>query len=110
MAAVLNRVTKEYRRRANTPDFDTDPDYIIAPNLTGLVDAEGYPTVLTRYWKITGDVVSEMTQGEKDVVDAAAAAASKAATRLTIQLRSPDGNVWDVGVDDTGNLTPVKQP
>lgn len=70
MADVLNRTTKEYLTSQNTPDFDV-LDWIINPDLSGVV---GVPI---RYWKIVGDVVSEMTKPEKDAVDAALAAAQE---------------------------------
>jgi hypothetical protein len=63
MAAVLNRTTKQLLSSVNTPDYSTT-DWIINPNLSGVM---GVPV---EYWKITGDVVSEMDQAEKDAVDA----------------------------------------
>lgn len=64
MANVLNRTTKQYITSANTPDYPT-ADWIINPDLSGV---SGVPS---KYWKITGDVVTEMNQTEKDAVDAA---------------------------------------
>jgi len=68
MADVLNRTTLQYLRSVNTPDFPV-LDWVINPDLTAVV---GVPQ---KYWKLTGDIVSEMTQPEKDAVDAAEAAA-----------------------------------
>lgn len=62
MADVLHRTTKELRKSIHTPDFPT-ATWIINPDLSGV---QG---VSVKYWKITGDVVSEMTQAEKDAVD-----------------------------------------
>lgn len=59
MANVLNRTTKVYLESVSTPDFDP-ADYIINPDLSAV---EGIPS---KFWKITGDAVSEMSQAEKD--------------------------------------------
>lgn len=63
MASVLNKITKQYIRSVHTPDFSPS-DWIVNPDLSAV---EGVPV---EYWKITGDVVSEMNQSEKDAVDA----------------------------------------
>lgn len=63
MATVLNRTTKQLLASVNTPDFPT-VDWIINPDLSAVA---GVPV---EYWKIVGDVVSEMNQSEKDAVDA----------------------------------------
>lgn len=70
MAAVLHRVTKQYLPSANTPDYPTQ-DWIINPNLSAVIGFD------SRYWKINGDTVSLMTQGERDAVDAAALVAAR---------------------------------
>lgn len=64
MAAVLHRTTLQYLPSANTPDYPVI-DWIINPDLSAVIG------VANKYWKVTGDVVSEMTQGEKDAKDAA---------------------------------------
>ena len=63
MASVLNRTTREYRRSVNTPEYPVQ-DWIIDPDLSAVT---GVPS---RYWVITGDVVTEMDQAAKDAVDA----------------------------------------
>lgn len=63
MANVLNRITGEYLKSVNTPDYSTT-DWIINPDLSRVV---GVPV---RYWKITEDLVSEMSETEKQDVDA----------------------------------------
>ncbi|GAI73648.1 unnamed protein product [marine sediment metagenome] len=62
MSDVLHRTTKEQRFSVNTPDYSV-VDWIINPDLSGVT---GVPK---KYWLITGDVVSEMNQAQKDVVD-----------------------------------------
>jgi len=82
MADVLNRTTLQYLRSVNTPDYPT-VDWVINPDLTPVV---GVPQ---KYWKLTGDILSEMTQPEKDAVDAAEAAAvllTKADAQQTEEL------------------------
>lgn len=66
MADVLHRQTLELRRSVNTPDFPSE-DWAINPDLSAVAN------VAQRYWKLTGDVVSEMSTEEKAAVDAALA-------------------------------------
>ncbi len=63
MSDVVNRTTLEYRRSVNTPDFPS-ADWIINPDLSAIL------TVPQKHRKINGDLVVEMTQSEKDAVDA----------------------------------------
>ncbi len=72
MADVINRTTLEFLKSQHTPDFPV-ADWIINPDLSAL---SGVPA---KYWKIVADTVVEMTQTEKDAVDAAAAVAATAA-------------------------------
>ena len=67
MASVLNRTTKAYRQSANTPDYPTQ-DWIHNPDMSAV---EGFPS---KYWIITGDIVTLMDQAARDAVDAAEAA------------------------------------
>ena len=65
MGTFLHRTTKQLF--VSTPPGDLQEplgNYISAPDLSAV---EG---VSSRYWTITGDVVSEMGQTEKDAVDA----------------------------------------
>jgi hypothetical protein len=64
MADVVHRTTVEYRTSVHTPDYPTET-WIINPDLSSLTE------VPWRYWKVVGDAVVEMTQGEKDAVDLA---------------------------------------
>lgn len=63
MSDVVNRTTKQYFKSVNTPDFPA-ADWIINPDLTALI---GVPS---KYWNISGDTITEMSQAEKDQVDA----------------------------------------
>ena len=74
MANVLNRTTKEFRRSVNTPDFPVE-NWIINPDLSSLIETD------SKYWVIEGDTVRDMTDVEKDVVDANEASATEAAAK-----------------------------
>lgn len=64
MPNYLHRTTKRYLQSVSPASLpEPVEDYIFMPDLSAV---EGVPA---RYWKITGDVVSEMAQGEKDTVD-----------------------------------------
>ena len=62
MANVLHRTTFEYKLSVNTPDFPIGT-WVINPDLSPV---SGVPK---KYWKLTGDILSEMSAGEKSVVD-----------------------------------------
>jgi len=64
MSDVIHRTTLEQRVSVNTPDYPVE-EWIINPDLSAV---QG---VAKKYWKIVGDDVQEMTQTEKDAVDAA---------------------------------------
>lgn len=64
MGRFVNRTTKAYVPRGHTPDFPVE-DWIQNPNLDNVIG------VAEKYWKITGDKITEMSQAEKDVVDLA---------------------------------------
>lgn len=73
MANVLNRTTKQYITSANTPEYPVEA-WIIEPDMSTVV---GYPS---QYWIITGNVVTLMSQAERDAVDATALNASRDAS------------------------------
>ena len=64
MARAIHRTIYNYLRSVHTPDFDP-ADWLINPDLSGV---SGVPE---KYWKVSGDSVVEMSQAEKDAVDAA---------------------------------------
>ena len=61
---VLNRTTKAYRRSVNTPDFPT-VDWIHSPDMSAVTGWD------SKYWIITGDIVTLMDLAARDAVDAA---------------------------------------
>ena len=65
MGNYLHRTTKQYLT-STSPASLPEPlaNYIDEPDLSAVA---GVPN---RYWIITGDVVTEMSQGEKDALDA----------------------------------------
>jgi hypothetical protein len=64
MANVLHRVTKSYVVSVNTPEFSVG-EWIHNPDLSAVV---GFSS---KYWVVTGDVVTLMDQAARDAVDAA---------------------------------------
>ncbi len=70
MANVLNRTTKQFIPSANTVEYPVE-DWIINPDMSAVV---GQPS---KYWTISGDTVSLMSQGERDAVDAALIASAR---------------------------------
>jgi len=72
MGNFLNRTTKAYYPSRDPNELPGDiGDYIFEPDLSVVV---GVPS---KYWNIIGETVSEMTQAEKDAVDAALLSASR---------------------------------
>ena len=69
MITILNRKTLHTMQIRDMLEFDRlgplRSDWVLAPDLS---EVNG---VSKKYWKLTGDVVSEMSQPEKDAVDAA---------------------------------------
>jgi len=66
MPNYLHRTTKVYQTSVSTIDLiEPVGNYIQDPDLTAVV---GFPSI---YWTITGDIVTLMTQGQRDAVDAA---------------------------------------
>lgn len=63
----------EYLESVNTPDYSSDPDCIVNPNVSAVL---GVPR---RYWKRSGSSVLEMSAAEKAAVDAAEATLKDAA-------------------------------
>ena len=56
MSNILNKLTKQYLRSVNTPDFSPD-EWLINPIL---------PECDQKFWLIEGDSIREMTPAEKD--------------------------------------------
>lgn len=66
MGNFLHRTTKVYLQSVPYNELPEPlANYISMPDLSAV---EGVPS---KYWIITGDIVTEMNQAEKDVVDAA---------------------------------------
>ena len=74
MANVINRITKQYLKSVNTPDYPVN-EWIINPVLPDCDPSE---------WVIEGDTVRETTQAEKDakIAEKAAKEAEKTAKEL----------------------------
>jgi len=91
MANVLNRTTKEFRRSVNTPDFPVE-NWIINPDMSSLIETN------PKYWVVEGDTIRDMTDVEKDVVDANEASAAESVAKTAAKA------VID-GVDPVMNKT-----
>ncbi len=75
MPAWVHRTTKEYLRSVPAAELpEAIANYIEESAEAATLYAAGVPNI---YWKISGDIVSEMTQAEKDAVDAAALQAQR---------------------------------
>ena len=74
MANVINRITKQYLKSVNTPDYPL-AEWIINPVLPDCEPSE---------WVIEGDTVRETTQAEKDakIADKLAKEAERKAKEL----------------------------
>ncbi len=59
MSTVVNKTNFTVIRNANTPDF-MDGNWLINPII---------PNCASKYWKLVGETLEEMTQAEKDEVD-----------------------------------------
>ena len=72
MPNYLHRTTKQYLRSVSPNDLpESEVNYIFMPDLSAVAGVPNY------YWVITGDVVSEMSQGEMDAYDAGVLSASR---------------------------------
>ena len=72
MGDFLHRITKQHLISTSPNDLlEPIGKYISNPDLSAVA---GFPS---RYWVITGDVISLMSQAEQDVVDAAVESARR---------------------------------
>ena len=62
MSNVLNRINKKFLQSVNTPEY-SGVDWIINPDLSGV---EGFDS---KYWVITGDVITLMEKSARDSID-----------------------------------------
>lgn len=100
MARVLHRITKEYRKRANTPDYPK-LDWIINPDLSAVA---GFAP---EYWTITGDLITLMPTAQRTAVDVAARTLYRevASRALGDKLRAVVQAINDGSLVPGGNLT-----
>jgi DNA/RNA endonuclease G (NUC1) len=88
MAHFLHRTTKRLEISVSTP-LVLDPNKIKNPDLTGLFDFRTRTILVPKhFWKIVGDVVSEMSPGEKATVRAARLAARKTLKKSLIDKKT----------------------
>ncbi len=98
---ALNRDTLELRRSVNDPLFLDPPWLRIEP---GSGNATLLATVPRKYLKLTGDVLSELSQAEKDAVDAAALAAARDAVADALEQQEDILRAFMLIVIDEFNL------
>ena len=65
VAVFRSNQTPQYLTSVNTPDYSGDPDVIINPDISGIIN------VPQKYWKRDGILVKEMTLAEKNTVEVA---------------------------------------
>ncbi len=75
MSNVFHIVTGVYRESVHTPDYSSDPDWLINPDT---------PKCERKYWTADGQAVVEMDAAEKAVVDAADADRGELVTRAAM--------------------------
>lgn len=54
--------TPEYMKSVNTPEYSSDPDVIVNPDITAV------QAVPLKFWKRVGNAIAEMTAGEKQAI------------------------------------------
>jgi len=64
--------TPEYLISVNTPEYSSDPDCIVNPDVSAVIN------VPRKYWKRVGHQVQEMSLAEKQAIDDAEASAVQA--------------------------------
>lgn len=57
MANVLHRTSGQYFESVNTPEYD-ELDWLINPDLSQVAGVQ------SKYWKVVGDTVVEMSEAE----------------------------------------------
>ena len=77
MSNVLDRRTLQYLISVHTPNYSVQ-DYVINPDMSAVIKTP------SKYWKLRGDIVSVMSQAEKDVVDANTLPPSKSDEELVL--------------------------
>lgn len=72
-----------YLPTAHTPDYTppTTSDWLMNPDLSGVSGVD------PKYWEVVGETVSEMSQADKDAVDAAILGAHNSSTEALIKSR-----------------------
>lgn len=104
MAAVLNRVTKQYLGSVNTPDYPIN-NWIYNPDMSVVAGYEN------KYWLIIGDVVSLMGQSQRDAVDSTLAAQSATDDKIKEKQLLGERRLYRAlvkAISDAGTRTPVQ--
>lgn len=108
MANVIHRTTLQFIASANTPDYP-EPTWKHGPDMTAVA------AVPSRYWKAPADWNAvgagpvEMTQGEKDAVDAAIATAARQAAATVLDNAEDIVRAMMLTILDEFNLHAARQ-
>lgn len=97
MATVLNRTTKQLIPSANTVEYPVI-DWIIEPDLSAVT---GFAS---KYWTISGDVVSLLDQAGRNAIDAAELNAARDATAAALDKAEDILRAFMLVVMDEFNL------
>lgn len=92
MANVLHRITKQYIRSVNEPEYPLI-DWIHNPDLSAVIGFASH------HWVITGDAVTLMGQASRDAVDAEMLESSKDAEASRMDSDKVLSGLIDVIVD-----------
>lgn len=79
--SIVNRTTRQFIPSANLDSYSSS-EWIFNPDLSAVTGFD------EKYWKISGDVVSLMTQQERDAVDAAETSSMR--DRMADTISAPD--------------------
>lgn len=113
MTTILNRTTLNLVQVANISDLSrlgpSVSEWIINPDLSAV------GSVPKKYWKLTGDFITEMSQPEKDVVDATNFSEQNPVRYEAIDSRTseliaqgfafpPDGYIFSLSMESQANI------
>lgn len=108
MPDVLNRTTMRFIRSQRVSDYPIVDWVHFTDKATALATRATVEAIPEIYRKLAGEICVEMDAAEKTAKDAERVAVQRAAVKTTDRLKSPDGSVWEVGIDDAGNRTSRK--
>lgn len=93
---------KAYRRSVNTPDFRGRSDVLVNPDVSA-IKVSNTPL---RHWKVSGESIVEMTQAEKDLIDANTILTAQRRAQVQAKLNTLFQNLsdWDTMTQGQKNV------